>query len=697
MKREFIRGTVYIVRPELGKNIIKKDIKNIAETGFNIVTLWPALHWDVIKKRADFRWLDFAVNEFGKNNVKVIIELMGQYCAMEYSPDWMIKDELKIKDFDGNIYKTNVHDLNFNHPEVRKMIDNYIEIVVNHYKDNPVVWGYDIYNEHHFESFDKYTMNEFKQWLENKYKNIKTLNRAWSRNFSSFSEVTLDIRYWHSIKSKVDWEMFKYDNLANNLRRWIKKLKSIDSTKPVVADNELAMIIYDKRDTKYVDDWKTAEATDIYGTTWYPKSSPKNLPWLWGLMFDFFRSTTKNKDYVLSELQTNNYSTTRNRGVSNKDDIKIWMWRALSFNAKGITFWKWAPFIKAQQLGGRGLVNIDRKLSERAFAASEVNNIIKKYENIFMNSKILSSSIAILYDRENKKFVDTLVELGNRKEVPHIADLSIYGWYKALYDIDIHPEFINEEELKTDILNNYKVLIIPFNFIIDKEEAEKIKEFVSNGGVVISEFRLGLSHRDELTYLTIPGEGLDKVFGFRENELRGLTNSEIFIPELNIKIPSGYFSQDIKIYNNSEIIGRFTDDNKVAIVKNKYGKGYTYYFATSVGESYYKNNISLHLFLKNYIYTILKDNLPYYILSKEGEVDNILHKSKNYYILYSFNFDKRKISETLKLNIKEKIESIVDITSNEKVSFEKTTNNTILINLSIAKYSSKVLFIKISE
>ena len=689
MKKKFVKGTVYMVRPELGKEIIAKDIANMKDMGFNIVTVWPALHWDIKKKKEDFFWIDFAVKEFEKQKVKVIIELMGQYSSMEYAPDWMVKDELRIKDFDANRYKQNVHDLNFNCPEVKKMIKSYIEIVTNHFKNMPNIYGYDIYNEHHFESFDAWTMKKFQNWLKEKYGTIESLDRVWSQTFSSFDEVTLELRFWHSIKSKVDWEMFKYDNLAQNLRFWVQTLKNIDNTKPVIADNELAMIIYDKRDSKYVHDWKTAKEVDYYGTTWYPKSSPKNLPWMWSLMFDFFRSANKGKPYLLSELQTNNYSTTRNRGVSTPQDIEMWMWRAIGFGAKGLTFWKWAPFVKAQQLGGRGLVDIDRKLSERAYAAQKVHKVIDQYHDILLNSHIDNPPVCIYYDSENKKFVDALVDLGNKKDVAHIADLSIYGWYKALYDSGIHSEFINEEELVDGILNNYKIMIIPFNFVIDQKETDAIKAFVEKGGILISEFRLGLSSKEEFTYLTTPGCGLDQVFGFHEKGLKPLGDFQIEIESSSI--PAGYYNQNIVLHEKAEELGRFSDSSP-AIIKNKFGEGYAYYFASSIGYAYYQNNSKE---VKDLLYSIVSDdvskNYALHILENPFRFDNILHKSDENYLLFVYNCNQENGTEKIEL-VLDDVKEIKNITTNKLINFSKE-NGKVAVNITLEAYSNTILLI----
>jgi len=691
MEKEFIRGTVYLIRQELNKEVIEQDIKNIRECGFNIVTIWPCLHWDIKNKKPDYSLVDFVVDRFARDGIKIIAELMGQYCAMEYAPDWMVKPDFRIKDRDGHRYKINVHDLNFNHPEVRRMISNYIEEVVNHFKDKENLYGYDIYNEHHFESFDEYTLKEFRQWLKGKYHTIEELNHIWSCTYSSFDEVDLEYRFWHSIKSAVDWEMFKYDNLAGNLRMWVRKLKQVDSTRPVIADNELAMIIYDKRDTKFVDDWKTAREVDYCGTTWYPKSGNHNEVWLWSLMFDFFRSAVKGKEYLLSELQTNNYSTVRNRGVTLPEDIRIWIWRALGFEVKGVTFWKWAPFIKAQQLAGRGLVGIDRKISPRALAAQKANAVIKKYEDAFLNSKIIEYPVCIYYSAENKKFVDTLVNLGNKKDIEHIADISIYGWYKALYELGIHPVFVNEDELLNDILSQYRVFIIPFNYIIDNKIADKIKLFINNGGTAIAETRLGLSSSNELLYLSVPGCGLDKVFGFKETGLYPL--KERYIQSQGEKIKAGYFSQSVEPYEETEIYGVYTDNNEPGILRNKTGKGMTYYFTSSAGQSYYDNqNKGFLTILKSIIKEHVIDPYPLRIKNNTDGIDNILHKSGSMYILFSYNFQKIKVSEQVELFLNSKVTRILEILSDCEVPF-KSHKNKVSFKVELSSYTNKIFFI----
>ena len=119
-----------------------------------------------------FDSLDRVMDTCDRLGLRVILELEGQNPAFQFGPDFRFDlDQVTVTDR----YK---HWLNYYHPAVDAAIVEYCRQVAAHFKDHPALWGYDLFNEVNFHSADRYTIAAFRQWLRQKYRDTRTLNRA---------------------------------------------------------------------------------------------------------------------------------------------------------------------------------------------------------------------------------------------------------------------------------------------------------------------------------------------------------------------------------------------------------------------------------------------------------------------------------------------------------------------------------------
>ena len=140
------------------------------------MVVWPAFFWWEEKNphypfATGKKVLEFA-DEIG---IKVVMELAGQLSAMEYAPDFLMKEEYYAIDENGHReYGQNSFGfLNYYHPEVKELVISQFKAAAEAYKNSPALLSYDIFNETMFRSFDDYTKSEFQNWLKTKYKTIE--------------------------------------------------------------------------------------------------------------------------------------------------------------------------------------------------------------------------------------------------------------------------------------------------------------------------------------------------------------------------------------------------------------------------------------------------------------------------------------------------------------------------------------------
>jgi beta-galactosidase len=128
-----------------------------------------------------------------------------------------------------------------------------------------------------------------------------------------------------------------------------------------------------------------------------------------------------------------------------------------------------------------------------------------------LKAKPLNAEIAILYNPEIQIFA--WASTGNEKT----ATNSLLGYHTALYKHNYIIDFVHPAEVIKGILSNYKVLIVPFPYTLNKEVCAEIEEWVKKGGVIIGEanfagWNMEGGHHEKI----IPGYGLHKMFKARE-------------------------------------------------------------------------------------------------------------------------------------------------------------------------------------
>ncbi|MEN6386571.1 MAG: beta-galactosidase trimerization domain-containing protein [Phycisphaerales bacterium] len=139
------------------------------------------------------------------------------------------------------------------------------------------------------------------------------------------------------------------------------------------------------------------------------------------------------------------------------------------------------------------------------------------------------------------------------------------SWFKFINDYQIDRNEI--------VLNQFKAVYIPYANYQSVSVVNKIKDYVHNGGTVIT---------GDPEVFAFDTNGVDnssvrnEIFGIKKLDSTRVKNIRYNGSDLPVKGKTF----DIETDNDTEVIASF-DNNKPAVVLNEYGKGKAYYFATN--------------------------------------------------------------------------------------------------------------------
>ena len=582
----------------------KKDMMQIKSLGFNSVKTWIEWsHCEPAKGKYNFENLKIILEQAQELGLKVIIQVYG-----ESAPDWVgneFSDGL-FEAHNGDKIKPQVAPgYCIDHPGVKEFFTNFYKEAARIAVQYSSFYGWDLWSEPHIVQwgwpawipdaqycFCPNTQERFRQWLKTKYSTLSELNKAWYRNFERWEDVEAP-RFGTILTYSdfMDWKNFMYQKMAEDLKLRYDAVRTYDKTHVATAHASPVSLFSSPYGSGAEDDFLMSIQVDYYGLSQYPKHNLPGdwIPWRFMAAADFsYSANRKNGGYYVGEFQAGFGTVGLNiSDPVTPDDHRIWTLSSLATGAKGIFTYAYYPMSSGYESGGYGLVNLDGSLTERAVELGKLAKIIDNNGIVLSKAKPVKPEIALLYNPWSQMVGGTR---RTTQEDGHIN--SLIGYYRFLSDQNIPVDFIHRLELESGDLSQYKLIIVPYALMFNKKAAESLKEYVKNGGCVVSEARLAWNDERGYSSDVIPGLGLSEVFGVRESKVQTLPKVPMLVTDNSHEVMShlkpGSFITGSRFAESLEplpgnksvkVLATF-EDKTPGIVASDYGKGKTIFVAS---------------------------------------------------------------------------------------------------------------------
>ena len=476
IKEEFLE-IIENISPKLGENMsyclgcnASEDVAALYKTlGFTSVECYVT--WETCERHGENMWdwthWDRQLSTLERYNLKwVPLLIVGPAYSI---PAWFREtdDHYPSMCVEHNI-PSKVESL-WN-PNLPKYIDRFIKEFANRYKDTNTIesillgiqgdfgesiypagsggWTFDIpgeYHTHHgYWCNDPYAKEDFKKYIQKKYKNISNLNKAWHTSFKNFNDITFP---FDNEESKLE--------LISNFQTDITKLRHYLDFITWYRDSMNNLVDFWMKTTR-----KYFPNTQIYlGTGGYShpelgvqftEQSKISAKYKAGV-----RITNENSDFA------HNFSYTRQVATPCK-----------FYN----TYFAFEP------AGGEDIYGIPARIfNATTSGASQMfsydGDIIRKDETIEQQQKYINNlyhiknpivPIAVWYPDINQSFFWA-----------HYFD-EIVPELRDYFDFDIIDDIL----LSDGALNKNKIMVIPYGNIMETESAKKIANWISKGGIL---------------------------------------------------------------------------------------------------------------------------------------------------------------------------------------------------------------------
>lgn len=573
-------------------DILEKDIEYMKEAGINSVTM-GVFSWSVhepTEGNINFDWLSEIMDRLYENGIYTILATpTGARPAWldEKYPSAMRCNEMGVR---------NRHGVRHNHcmqsPEFREKVRIIDSALAKKFSGHPGLLMWHISNELGGFCYCDTCRKKFQEWLAEKYDHdIEKLNKAWwttfwSHRFNSFDQI--DPPYANGencvLGLNLDWKRFTTWSATDFMKFEIDTLKSNGATEPTTTN--FMEMFYDY-DYHYM-----SQFIDVISWDNYPEMHNNwqtDADHLLERSFNhaLFRSMKPHQPFMMMEsapglVNWRPFNKYRRPGMH-----ELISMQAIAGGSDTVQYFQIRKSRgSSEQWHGAVIDHIGtddtRVFKEVAKLGADLNKISE------ITGSISDNKVAILYDWDNRWAIDDAWALSNETKNFDKTCMNIYNEFMSM---GIEPDIISSDS----DWSNYKIICAPMLYVLHDGIGSKIADFVSAGGQFMSTYFTGYVNKDLLANLGgFPGDGLDKVFGLRSEEIDTLyPEDKVSISILNKTGKSAYHVnvndyQEMLRDVTADVLAKYDNDymtGKPAITCNSYGDGKAYYVACRTNQA----------------------------------------------------------------------------------------------------------------
>ena len=603
-----------------------QDIALMKKAGINVVRVGESTWglWEPQDGRFEYAWMDSVIEKLHAAGIRVILG------TPTYSiPAWMYKKhpEMVATELGGRyLYYGPRQNTDLMNAQYRFYCERVVRKILEHYKNNPAVIGYQVDNETSSAgAANPDVQTGFKQYLQKTFGTVDALNKAWGLNYWGQR-----LNNWNELPPrdgilnpgwKLEWERYSQWETTDFISWQAKIVGEYKSPWQFVTHDFAAL------PRAEVNEWEVAKALDIASANPYH-----------GTQNDFDGEVTSRVGDYTRSLKRTNYLITETNGEAigwdSKEQyppydgqLRLDVYTHVASGANMVEYWHWHSLHYGQETYWKGVLGHDlqpgRTYEEVSRTAHELQRIGAEIVDVHRKN-----TVAILYSRDSYYGIE-FMKFSDKVNYWTILN----QMYKSLYQLNIGVDFVFPE---SDNFADYKVLIVPPLYVASDALLKRLTEYVKNGGQLVVAFKSGFTNEySTVRWDMMPGP-LRAAAGFHYQEFSSLKQP------LALKMDPYRVGKDNKVSEWAEMIVPDTAqalayydhpffEKYAAITRNEFGKGVLTYEGSVLSDKL--QSAVLIGVLKDAGLTGPDQGLPENVRVKHGQ--NGRGKTLHFYLNYS--------------------------------------------------------------
>ncbi len=584
--------------------VLEQDVLLMKKANINCVSL-GIFSWAKLEPEDgvyDFAWMDAIIDRLYQNGIYTILATPSGA-----RPYWLSHKypETSRVDVNGLHHSPNTrHNHCYTSPVMIAKTRAIDEALARHYQNHPGIIMWHISNEFNGECFCDRCKQAFREYLKEKYHTLDALNDAWwggfwSHTYTEWEQIMPPMagteRGTHGLN--LDWKRFVTKKTVDFVRMEREAVKKYTPDIPVTIN---MMQHYEQLDYYKFSDVIDVASWDAYPQFDYPKMGRNaDTALRFAMWHDVIRCMKKGKPFLMMEScpsATNwqDVSKLKRPGI-----LKLASTQAIAHGSDSVQYFQIRKGRGGSEKFHGAVIDHYGKADTRVFRdVTEVGAMLQNIDRICGST--VAAKALMIYDVENAWAIEDAC--GPRNIGMHYLD-TVIEHYKPFWRAGVPVDFTDCD----GSLSGYALVIAPMLYMTRAGIADKMKEYVANGGTLVLTYHSGIVDENDLCYLGgWPGE-LMELAGLRSEEIDALYDGEyngVVMEQGNaLGMQGSYRSSELMdqiIPTTATVLGRYERDfyaKNPCLTVNNYGNGKVYYIASKNEER----------FLSDFYRTLRKD------------------------------------------------------------------------------------------
>lgn len=566
--------------------VIEKDFELMKVAHANAVSV-NIFGWSAIEPEEGtytFEWLDEIMDNMAANGGHILLATPSgarpAWLSQKY-PEVLRVNEKREKQLHGQR-----HNHCFTSPVYREKTSEMNKILAERYKDHPALIMWHVSNEFSGDCHCDLCQAAFRTWLKNKYNNsLDQLNHAWWATFWSHTYTS-----WEQIESPssigenqlhgltLDWKRFVTDQTVDFYRNEIKPLKAITPniavTTNFMGENPHMGPFGGLDYSRFVDD------IDVISWDAYP-SWHNNWEKTWQLaantafVHDLYRSLKGGKPFLLLESTPSLVNWQPVNKLQRPKMNLLSSLQAIAHGSDSVMYFQWRKSRgSSEKLHGAAVDHYGNENTRVFKEAAELGSRLDSLSEVAGTS--VDAKVAVIYDWENRWALQDAQGFA-KQHLDYVKTCQEHyqAFWKQGIPVDVIPAHYN--------LSKYKIVIAPMLYMLKRETAQAIQDFVDAGGTYISTYMSGMVDVNDLCYIESDPNPLYPVLGIRVNEIDSLYRTDKQSVSWENKSYAASDFCEIIEPTSATVLASYEQDfysGTPALTLNHYKHGKAYYMST---------------------------------------------------------------------------------------------------------------------
>ncbi|MCQ3930430.1 MAG: beta-galactosidase [Chloroflexi bacterium] len=561
-------------------DILAEDFRLMRLTHSNVMSI-GIFAWSMLEPTEDhytFDWLDQLVDSLAENGLSAILATPSAA-----PPAWLSQKYPETR-------RVNEHGIRQPHrrrqnfcyssPVYREKIVALNTRLAERYQHHPALVLWHVSNEYvATQCHCDLCYHSFRAWLQRRYSDLDTLNRAWwstfwSHRYTDWSQIEPVDPSMHSLM--LDWQRFTSDQALEFFLAESAPLRQITPDIPITTN-----FMQPDVGLNY---WNFAPHVDVACWDSYPRwhqTDDLQTAMQTAFYHDLHRSYKQGQPFLLMESTP---SVTNWQGISRlkKPGMhKLSSLQAVAHGANSVQYFQWRQSRGGEEKFHGAVVSHLASTDTRVFQdVQALGNLLEKL--IPVTETTIQAPVALIYDFENEWAL-------NHAQLPR----SIGKNYQETCRQHYRPFW--QQGIAVDIINTqadfsaYRLVIAPMLYMLPPGMAERIEAYVKAGGTFVTTYLSGLVNQSDLVFLNGYPPPLRRTLGLYSEEMDTLTDHQLgqlrASPENPLNLHGDYeFHHYAELVHaeTAQVLATYHSEfyaGYPVLTANAYGSGQAYFIA----------------------------------------------------------------------------------------------------------------------